>query len=174
MFYLLFITIVLYLIYPFQNLHKKLFAGLSIQSKSMPIPLTPTSTLAWIGFTDKGSIATYDTSGILRQYNLKSGIWIPIFDANTHAKGASDSYFITHVNESTQTISVIHCKGAMYPVTAPRPILIELPLQTLLCELSTDKAQLEEMLFRCTQNDADETEKMLKESALKLFAVSGL
>lgn len=142
-----------------------------MNSKEISIPLTPTSSLIWLGFTDKGSIATYDSTGILRLCNMKNFLWIPMFDASVHAKGACDTYFITEVNESLQTVSVIHCKGTMYPATTPRPILLELPLQALLCELNTDKTQMEEKLFRWSQSDVELSEKSRKEIAIKLFAV---
>lgn len=60
----------------------------------------------------------------------------------------------------------------MYPATTPLPLLIELPLQIPFCELETDKAQLEDKLFRWTYFETDQPEKTFKETAIKLFAVS--
>lgn len=145
---------------------------MNIKSKTLPIPLTPEATLTWLGFTDQGSIVTYDSSGILRQYNMKNNFWFPILDASIHAKGASDTYFITSVSEASQIIYAIHCKGSLYPQTTPRPILIELPMQSSMCELSTDKAVLEEKLFRWSNSDVTQPENTFKENVIRLFVVS--
>lgn len=143
-----------------------------MECKYLPVPLTPESTLSWIGFSDKGSICTYDSTGVLRQYNTSNGAWIPIFDASGHVRGASDTYFIVAVLESSQILNAIHCKGAIYPATTPRPVLLELPLQSLLCEITTDKSQLEDKIFRWSQTQTDNSETMFKETVIKLFVVS--
>lgn len=143
-----------------------------MNNTNIPIALTPASTLTWAGFTDQGSIVTYDSSGILRQHSSSNNVWIPIFDASAHAKGESDSYFITSVSEAAQIVYAVHCRGAMYPQTTPRPILIELPMQALMCELSTDKSVLEERVFRWSNCDVQQPQNSFKEAVIKLFVVS--
>lgn len=69
-----------------------------MRSKTVPVPLTPGSKLTWLGTTDVGSPCTYDSTGILRLYDVSSGVWMPICDTNGHSKGASDSWFIVSVS----------------------------------------------------------------------------
>lgn len=77
-----------------------------------------------------------------------------------------------HVSERSQTIRVIHCKGAMYPAATPLPLLIEFPMQVPMCEVETAKTEMEEKLFRWCFFEAENPDKLFKETALKLFAVS--
>lgn len=48
----------------------------------------------------------------------------------------------------------------------------ELPMQLPFCDLDTEKSQLEETLFRSANFSMESSDKVLKEAALKLFAVS--
>lgn len=47
------------------------------------------------------------------------------------------------VHEKQQQIRCIACKGAPFPPTLPRPTVTILPLQLPLCELNTEKGQME-------------------------------
>jgi chromosome transmission fidelity protein 4 len=50
--------------------------------QSQPLPLSPKSNLKWIGFTDEGSLASADSTGILRiKYNK---LWRPLCDLDDH------------------------------------------------------------------------------------------
>uniref|UniRef100_A0A2A4IX35 WDHD1/CFT4 second beta-propeller domain-containing protein n=1 Tax=Heliothis virescens TaxID=7102 RepID=A0A2A4IX35_HELVI len=147
--------------------------GRQVRSKTVPMPLTPSSKLAWLGTTDMGSPCAYDNSGILRMYDVASGVWMPICDTNTHSKGASDSWFIVSVSEATQKVRAILCRGASFPATAPKPIVAELGIQIPLCDMDTEKSQYEEQLVRWAHTTADVDVKTARETALKLFAVFG-
>lgn len=48
----------------------------------------------------------------------------------------------------------------------------ELPMQLPFCDMDTEKSQLEETLFRAANFSMANADKVLKEAALKLFAVS--
>ncbi|XP_073957413.1 chromosome transmission fidelity 4 [Choristoneura fumiferana] len=146
--------------------------GRQIRSKTVPLPLTPGSKLAWVGTTDAGSPCTYDNTGILRLYDISSGIWIPICDTNTHSRGASDTWFIVSISELQQTVRSILCRGTSFPPTIPKPIVAELPIQVPLCELDTEKGQFEEKLVRWAHITADVDIKTAREAALKLFALA--
>ncbi|KPJ08679.1 WD repeat and HMG-box DNA-binding protein 1 [Papilio machaon] len=146
--------------------------GRQVRSKTVHLPLTPGSKLAWLGCTDVGSPCTYDTAGILRLYDIASGIWMPLCDISTHSKGASDTWFIVSISEPMQTVRVILCRGTSYPLTVPRPIVTEIPLQIPLCELDTEKSQYEEQLVRWAHTNADVEVKTARETALKLFALA--
>lgn len=63
------------------------------------------------------------------------------------------------------------CRGSSFPVTSPRPMINELPMQLPFCDMDTEKSQLEETLFRAANFSMANADKVLKEAALKLFAV---
>lgn len=143
--------------------------GLSLKSREVPVPLTPRSKLAWIGFTDRGTPVTYDSFGMVRI--LKGNIWIPVCDTTLHTKGASDSFFLTDVSEYKQIVRAVLCRGTSFPMTNPRPTQMELPMKMPLCEVETDKSQWEDELIRYNNFDVEDGEKHVQEVALKLFAV---
>ncbi|CAG9796474.1 unnamed protein product [Diatraea saccharalis] len=155
-----------------QNLGHNKQCGRQVRSKTVPVPLGTGSKLAWIGTTDAGSPCTYDSTGILRLYDVASGVWMPICDTNTHSKGASDTWFIVSISEPSQTVRAILCRGTTFPVTVPKPIVAELPIQIPLCELDSEKSQYEEQLVRWAHTAADVDVKAARETALKLFALA--
>ncbi|KAJ0182402.1 hypothetical protein K1T71_001771 [Dendrolimus kikuchii] len=146
--------------------------GRQVRCKSVSVPLTPGSRLSWLGATDSGSPCSYDNTGILRLYDIASGAWMPICDTTTHSRGASDSWFIVYISELTQKVRAILCRGASYPLTAPKPIVTELNIQIPLCELDSEKSQYEEQLVRWAHTTADVDIKTARETALKLFALA--
>ncbi len=58
-------------------------------------------------------------------------------------------------------------------MTTPKPLVTELPMQIPLCDMDSEKSELEESLIRNANLQADAAEKNMKEIAMKLFAVSG-
>lgn len=78
------------------------------------------------------------------------------------------------VCEQQQIVRAILCRGATHPVTTPKPIVQELPMQIPLYDLDTEKSQLEEQLLRVASMDVANSERLMKEVPIKLFAVSGL
>ncbi|XP_013197193.2 WD repeat and HMG-box DNA-binding protein 1 [Amyelois transitella] len=146
--------------------------GRQVRSKTVPLPLTSGSKLSWLGTSDVGSPCAYDSTGVLRLYDVASGIWMPVCDTNTHSKGASDSWFVVSVCEPTQTVRAILCRGTSFPLTVPKPIVAELPIQIPLCELESEKSQYEEQLVRWAHTTADVDVKTARETSLKLFALA--
>lgn len=57
-------------------------------------------------------------------------------------------------------------------MTNPRPMVTELPMQLPLCEIDSEKSTLEESLIRWSNFCVENSEKMIKEAAIKLFAVN--
>ncbi|KAK3930770.1 WD repeat and HMG-box DNA-binding protein 1 [Frankliniella fusca] len=161
---------------------------------TQPLPLSPGATLKWAGFTDECSPCTLDSEDILRFLPARSHCWMPICDTKEHAKGQSDHFFIVGISEQYQNIRAVLCRGAFYPPTTPLPIVSELPFQLPFCEMETEKSKLEETLWRSqlmlttmktildtSTHDEDlllaekyrtEAEKNIKESLIKLFALS--
>lgn len=57
-------------------------------------------------------------------------------------------------------------------MTTPKPLVTELPMQIPLCDMDSEKSELEESLIRYANLQVDGAEKQMKEIAIKLFAVS--
>lgn len=146
--------------------------GLSLRCRDIKVALTPQSKLTWIGYTDRGSPVTCDSMGMVRLFSMRSNLWIPVCDTSTHTKGASDNFFIVDVSEHTQIIRAILCRGASYPFTTPRPMVNELKMQLPSCDIDSEQSQLEEALVRCSTFDVNDSDKCMKENALKLFSIA--
>lgn len=56
-------------------------------------------------------------------------------------------------------------------MTTPKPLVSELAMQIPMCDMDSEKSELEESLIRHANLQADGAEKSLKEIAIKLFAV---
>lgn len=146
--------------------------GMSLRCRDVRVALTPGAKLAWMGYTDRGSPVTCDSLGMVRIYSTRANVWFPVCDTSIHTKGASDTFFIVEVSESTQIVRAILCRGAAYPFTTPRPMVNELKMQLPSCDIENEQTQLEEELVRYSNFDVDGAEKVLKENALKLFSVA--
>lgn len=146
--------------------------GINLRCRDIKLALTPGAKLSWIGYSDRGSPVTRDSMGMMRMFSMRSNYWIPICDTALHTKGASDSYFIIEVSENLQIVRGILCRGAAYPLTIPKPMISELPMQLPVCDIESEQSQYEESLVRFSNFSTDESEKNMKENALKLFAVS--
>lgn len=75
------------------------------------------------------------------------------------------------MSEHNQIVRAILCRGGAYPMTTPKPLVTELPMQIPLCDMESEKSQLEESLIRNANLQVDGAEKSMKEIAMKLFAV---
>ncbi|PVD25434.1 hypothetical protein C0Q70_13090 [Pomacea canaliculata] len=154
------------------------------------LPLSPSATLSWIGFSMEGTPFYMDSQGVVRMMNTALGYtWSQVADTKDHAKGKSDHYWIVGVNENPQQLRCIPCKGSRYPATLPRPAVAVLPFQLPLCEMSSEKSQYEEIYLRnmlFTQHllqlahegiklddiTNNELRRPAQESLMKLFALS--
>lgn len=146
--------------------------GLNLRCRDVRLAMAPNAKLTWIGYTDRGSPATYDSTGMLRMFSTRSNLWLPICDTTLHTKGASDNFFIIEVSEATQNVRAILCRGTSYPVITPKPMVSELKMQIPVCDIESEQSQLEEMLTRYSSFNADDSDKHIKEIALKLFSVN--
>lgn len=52
--------------------------GCTVLVSAQPLPLTPKSTLKWIGFSDQFNPCALDSEGILSLFVSSSGLWKPI------------------------------------------------------------------------------------------------
>lgn len=146
--------------------------GLVVSNRTVELPTTSGSKLNWIGFSDTGSIISYESVGRVMSYNIKRNLWMPICDLTEHIIGASDNFFIVGVSERSQKIRATLCRGTSYPLTNPRPILREIDYSLPLCHMETEKSKLEEALIRSTAFEMDSSDKSTVEKALKLFSTA--
>jgi chromosome transmission fidelity protein 4 len=54
------------------------------------LPLSPSSTLDWIGFSEDSLPATYDSSGVLRVFYQS---WIPILDTRVALSSSKNEHY---------------------------------------------------------------------------------
>ncbi|XP_026497855.2 WD repeat and HMG-box DNA-binding protein 1 [Vanessa tameamea] len=139
--------------------------------RSWAVALSEGARLSWLGCGAAGPVSA-DSAGRVRGLREATGAWLPLADTAAHRRGDSDSWFIVSVCEGTQKVRAILCRGSSYPVTVPKPIVTELPLQIPLCELDTEKGQYEEQLVRWANTSPDVDVKTARETALKLFALA--
>lgn len=146
--------------------------GLNLKCREVRLPLPPGRTLTWMGYsTDCGTPVIYDNMGLLQMYSMKANCWYPMCDTTKHSQSVSNNYFVVDVCEKQQIVHAILCRATRYPMTHPRPMVQELPLQMPLSELESDRSTLEDSLLRNTVFQTDNSEKVIKESAIKLFAM---
>ncbi|XP_067633364.1 WD repeat and HMG-box DNA-binding protein 1 isoform X2 [Eurosta solidaginis] len=147
-------------------------AGMQLRTQHVPLPLTPERRLVWLGFSDCGSPVFADSMGLLQLYSLKSQCWFPICDTMKQSQSVSNNYFVIAVSEHTQIIQAVLCRGSSYPMTNPRPMTQELPIQLPICDPDVEKSELEDTLVRAFIMSMNNAEKSIKETAIKLFALA--
>lgn len=146
--------------------------GLIMSNRTVELPTSSGAKLNWIGFSDTGSIISFESTGRVMNYNIKRNLWMQICDLTEHVIGASDSFFMVGVSEKSQKIRASLCRGTSYPLTNPRPILREVDYLIPLCHMETEKSKLEEALVRSINFEMDSSEKSIVEKALKLFSMA--
>ncbi|XP_017778224.1 PREDICTED: WD repeat and HMG-box DNA-binding protein 1 isoform X2 [Nicrophorus vespilloides] len=148
------------------------FEGTTIENRDMKVALKPGSKLQWLGFTDVGTPAMMDSTGMVYLHPLQCNLWIPFCDTKKHHKSPSDGFFMTAIYESLGTIRGIRCKGSLYPGFTPRPTLTEIEFQPPFLEIGTGKSQYESSLFTMSTLQIEGMEKKYQEIALKSFALA--
>ncbi|XP_033641025.1 WD repeat and HMG-box DNA-binding protein 1-like [Asterias rubens] len=153
------------------------------------LPVSPKASLAWLGFSAEGTPCAVDTEGVVRVLNRSMLTWMQIANTKNHTKSRSDHFWVVGLNESPQQLRCIQCKGAPFPPTLPRPAVMVLPFQIPLCDLETEKGQIEESYWRAdtlsrhidysTSQGYDEdemnkaqAEREKQDSIMKLFALA--
>ena len=152
--------------------------GLSSITGPLPLPLTPSCELNWVGLTDKLLPVTTDSRGVVRM--LANGGWYPICDMRDHLKGKSEAFWVTSVHQNYQHIRGIKCRGSTCPQTIPKPSITTTPFQAPICS-SGDQGLLEQKLAASSlirtgcERDDDVTTQALQEELeclMKLFALA--
>ncbi|XP_075169114.1 chromosome transmission fidelity 4 [Haematobia irritans] len=146
--------------------------GLRLKSQNITLPLTPERQLTWLGFSDCGSPVFCDSMGLVQLFSLKSNCWYPVCDTMKQSSSVSNNYFVISLSERSQILQAVLCRGTSYPMTNPRPMVQELPLQLPLCDLENEKSVFEDTMLRASIMSMDNSEKTIKETAIKLFALA--
>ncbi|TPX47127.1 hypothetical protein SeMB42_g03443 [Synchytrium endobioticum] len=113
--------------------------------------LSPAAELEWIGFSEAGLPATYDSVGILRMLDISDDLdWIPFLDTRISKSltKTDESYWPIGVTD-TNLLCVI-LKGAERHPHFPKPLIHEIPLQIPLLSLDLQSGQLEERYLRAS------------------------
>ncbi|KAK1131589.1 hypothetical protein K0M31_017882 [Melipona bicolor] len=139
---------------------------LNLISRTLYLPLSPSSELMWLGITDFGSPVIMDADDVIRVYNKKSSLWRVASDMSEQSKGKADHYFIIGISEQQSIVRCVLCKGSHYPPTTPRPVISEISLTLPLCELESEKTERELKLWKLGTDPSEENETVLSLIAL--------
>ncbi|KAM6942961.1 WD repeat and HMG-box DNA-binding protein 1 [Xenentodon cancila] len=155
-----------------------------------PLPLSPRSYLSWLGFTAEGTPCYVDSEGAVRMLNRALGnTWTPVCNTRETCKSKSDHFWVVGVHENPQQLRCIPCKGSRYPPTLPRPAVAILPFKLPLCQIATEKGQMEEQFWRSVlfhnhysflsasgyevdEDARNQSQKEQQELLMKMFALS--
>lgn len=110
------------------------------------LPLTDSSKLEWIGFSDEGNPYCYDSNGYLFTKCLtvsKVRAWTPISNLKASLNHKSDNYWIVGISERNQMIKAILCRGSKYPNVLPKPNIAIVNFNIPLTEPESEKTGLE-------------------------------
>ncbi|KAF8588697.1 hypothetical protein K439DRAFT_1651834 [Ramaria rubella] len=116
------------------------------------LPLPKGSILKWIGISEEGAPAMYDSNGLLSILDHfrrpGQGRWIPMLDTTTltRRQGKDESYWPVGVS-STFFMCLILKGRESYP-GFPRPLIQELDVQLPLFNLDIPQGQMEERFLR--------------------------
>ncbi|KAJ3038284.1 hypothetical protein HK097_003216 [Rhizophlyctis rosea] len=133
------------LAYILYNLQKE------VTVKKDALPISKGSLLTWVGISEIGMPATYDTNGIVRVLLPYGDFqWIPVLDSTMAKRARSEESATIYwpVDVTDREFMCVVCKGADKHPHFPKPLITELPLTIPFAMLETPIVQLEEKYWK--------------------------
>lgn len=157
----------------------------NLEFSPIRLPLTSASSLRWIGFTDEGTLAMFDSAGSLKLFKSGLGLnWIEV--ANLLQQVTAEAVFIISVSDLLQQVRCVLCHKSRYPSPETVPVMQNLKFNLALCKTANELNDLEERnilsSIRCsmlnsltdhvdTSGQVKEALKQQVDSLFKIFQV---
>lgn len=110
------------------------------------LPISPHSTLTWVGFSKTGIPLTFDSNGTLRGLYVGADfMWTPLFDSSAVGNTKADYYWPVGANDTL--FYCVICKGEKYP-TSTQPLINDMPQTIPFAELETTRSKTEENIAK--------------------------
>jgi chromosome transmission fidelity protein 4 len=110
------------------------------------VPVSAACSLTWLGFTDRGVVATVDSAGLVRTLVEEWGWeWSVLVDLKAQRKGSPETCWVTAVLEDS-VMGVMLKPDTLAPPVLPRPVPSTIPVRAPL--LPHQGIELEEDLIR--------------------------
>ena len=77
-------------------------------------PITRSSTLSWLGFSDEGQLFTLDTEGVLRALNPHNMLWVPVLNFRTEKMTNYSNIWMVGISEN-DVMAIEVAKGYAVP-----------------------------------------------------------
>jgi len=125
--------------------------------KKDELSISQNSTLEWIGFTEYGIPATYDSEGVgrilVRHLDYQ---WIPVIDTSYQNRNKDGDSISNQFNDvsywavgmTEKHLLCVILKGSDHYLQFQKPIVSEINLQVPLLQLETQDGMLEERIYR--------------------------
>ena len=129
------------------------------------LPLRPSKTLSWIGYSEIGVLHALDSSGLVLSLQRSFGFqWSPVLDTETHPSLRSRGATHWPISISRGRLICVVMKaenlGRSFPLTSPKPVPTAVPLTVPLAMLDTDVGKVEALIVQ----DEMEFTNMLRDS----------
>uniref|UniRef100_A0AC35GCU0 Minichromosome loss protein Mcl1 middle region domain-containing protein n=1 Tax=Panagrolaimus sp. PS1159 TaxID=55785 RepID=A0AC35GCU0_9BILA len=158
--------------------------------RSLPVALSPESSIKWLSFTSFGQICTMDSDFVVRLLS-PSDFWVPIFEGSIVIKSETNGFWPiaildTSAHLTEPKIRYLLVKGNEFPLPSKNLAPITVGLSIPLCNKEATKTKdendliLNELMFSAKQltsenmgADREEMDKLVKKHlqiVLKLFS----
>ncbi|KAG6556808.1 hypothetical protein Mapa_001755 [Marchantia paleacea] len=128
------------------------------------LAITPGATLTWLGFSETGSLSSFDSKGVLRILSRSfGGCWVPVLSVPAEQQSNGDTTWMVGLNETQ--IFCIKCKAPeLQPQVHPKPVLSVLSPMLPLAHSDLGATELENDLL-CKSFLLEETRLRADEAA---------
>jgi chromosome transmission fidelity protein 4 len=115
------------------------------------VSLSPGATVAWMGYTEEGMLAVYDSEGVLRVLSPEfGGCWVPVFSAAAERRGG-EHFWVFAVSIKRAEVQCIVCANTPEPAVpsgSARPVVTAAPLRVPVINHDESQAPLEADILR--------------------------